>query len=94
MLTRVGSAAAGAVLALTLAVSAETVFAVVPEVALNVAYQITDRISVFVGYTMLYVNDVVRPGNQIDRTINTTQNVPWVGETTVQGLNVGLGLPF
>jgi hypothetical protein len=57
-----------------------TVFGVVPEVGLNVGYQITERMSVFVGYTMLYMNNVARPGNQIDRTLNTTQNVAWVGE--------------
>ncbi len=64
-----------------------TVFGVVPEVGLNVGYQITPGMSVFVGYTMLYANNVVRPGNQINRNINTTQSVSWVGEppATLQG---------
>ena len=31
--------------------------------------------SVFAGYTMLYTNNVVRPGKQIDRSINDTQSV-------------------
>jgi Putative beta barrel porin-7 (BBP7) len=61
-----------------------TVFAVVPEAGLNVGYQITPAISVFLGYTMLYVNDVARPGKQIDRTINTTLDVAWVGDTTLR----------
>jgi Putative beta barrel porin-7 (BBP7) len=64
-----------------------TVFGVVPEMGLNVGYQITPGMSVFVGYTMLYANNVVRPGNQINRNINTTQSVSWVGEppATLQG---------
>jgi hypothetical protein len=50
------------------------VFAVVPEVGLNIGYQITSWASVFVGYTFLYTNNVVRPGNQINRNINPTQS--------------------
>ena len=60
-----------------------TVFAVVPEAGLNVGYQITPRMAVFAGYTFLYTNSVVRPGNQVSRTLNTTQNVAWVGETSL-----------
>lgn len=48
-------------------------FAVVPEVGLKLGYRLTSWASVFVGYTFLYANKVVRPGDQIDRTINTTQ---------------------
>ena len=59
-----------------------TVFAVLPEVGLNIGYQITPWASAFVGYTFLYTNNVVRPGNQINRNLNTTQSVSWVGETT------------
>jgi Putative beta barrel porin-7 (BBP7) len=60
-----------------------TVFAVVPEVGLNVGYQITSWASVFVGYTFLYTNNVVRPGNQMNRNINPTQSVSYVGEPPV-----------
>jgi hypothetical protein len=60
-----------------------TVFAVVPEVGLNVGYRITSWASVFVGYTFLYTNNVVRPGNQLNRNINPTQSVSWVGETAL-----------
>lgn len=48
-------------------------FAVVPEVGLKLGYRLTPWAAVFVGYTFLYANKVVRPGDQIDRTINTTQ---------------------
>ncbi len=60
-----------------------TVFAVLPEVGLNVGYQITPWLSVFSGYTFLFTNNVVRPGNQINRNINTTQSVSWVGDTSL-----------
>ena len=47
-----------------------TVFAVVPEVGLNVGYQITPWMSVFGGYTFLYMNNVVRAPQQVNRNIN------------------------
>jgi hypothetical protein len=48
-------------------------FAVVPEVGINVGYQLTDNLSVFVGYSFLYWSSVARPGNQIDLAVNPTQ---------------------
>jgi Putative beta barrel porin-7 (BBP7) len=52
-----------------------TVFAVVPEVGLNLGYRITDWASVFAGYTFLYTNNVARPAKQINRNVNATQSV-------------------
>ena len=46
------------------------VFAVVPEGNVQLGYQLTDRLRATVGYTFFYMSDVVRPGDQIDRTIN------------------------
>lgn len=54
-----------------------TQFAVVPEVSLNVGYRITPSASLFVGYSLLYASNVVRPGNQVNRTINTTQSTSY-----------------
>lgn len=54
-----------------------TVFAVVPEIGLNLGYRITSWASVFVGYTFLYTNNVIRPGNQINRTVNTSQSTSY-----------------
>ncbi len=48
-------------------------FAVVPEVGINVGYQVTQYLRAFVGYSFLYWSNVVRPGDQIDRTVNPTQ---------------------
>jgi hypothetical protein len=54
-----------------------TTFAVVPEVALRLGYRVTPAASIFVGYSFLYASNVVRPGNQIDRTINTSQSTAY-----------------
>jgi hypothetical protein len=48
-------------------------FAVVPEVGLKFGYEITPHMRVFAGYNFLYLSDVVRPGDQIDRRVNTNQ---------------------
>jgi Putative beta barrel porin-7 (BBP7) len=49
------------------------ILAVVPEGNLTFALEITSQIKLTLGYTMLYVSDVARPGNLIDRTINRTE---------------------
>ena len=57
-------------------------FAVVPEVGLKVGYRLTSWASVFVGYTFLYSNRVVRPGTEVDRAINTTQSMTFQSTQT------------
>jgi hypothetical protein len=52
----------------------QDVFAVVPELTLNVGYRLTSWASVFLGYTFLYASNVVRPAEQLDRNINPTQS--------------------
>jgi hypothetical protein len=49
------------------------VFSVVPEVGLNLGYQVCPNLRVFVGYNFIYWNNVARPGGQIDTVLNTTQ---------------------
>jgi hypothetical protein len=51
----------------------QTRFAVVPQFGINVGYKINDNWRVFVGYDFLYWSKVARPGDQIDRVVNTTQ---------------------
>lgn len=58
-----------------------TVFAVVPEVGLNVGYRFTPAASVYLGYSFLYASSVARPGNQVNRNINTTQTTSWTEDT-------------
>jgi hypothetical protein len=53
-------------------------FAVVPEVALKIGYDITPSIRVTIGYDFLYDSSVIRPTEQIDR------NIP-KGQTFLQG---------
>ncbi len=80
-------------------------FAVAPEIGARTFYRITPRLRATVGYTLLYFSNVVRPGDQIDLDINTSQSpgstpvVPaidrpdFVWRTTdlfAHGLNVGL----
>ena len=61
-------------------------FAVLPEVNVNLGYQLTSRARACVGYSFLYLSNVVRLGDQIDRNINTTQGPPFLGAgATLQG---------
>jgi hypothetical protein len=48
-------------------------FSVVPEIGLKLGYQLKPHFRIFVGYNFLYWNNVVRPGDQIDRMVNTSQ---------------------
>lgn len=45
-------------------------FAVAPATSIQVAYQLTKRASVFMGYDFLYISSVVRPGENIDRVLD------------------------
>jgi hypothetical protein len=56
---------------------------VIPETRLQFGYDVTSRVRARVGYNFLYVSDVLRPGNQIDRVVNVNQN-GLVGTGTVQ----------
>lgn len=48
-------------------------FTVVPEVGVDLGYQVTDHWRAFVGYSFLYWSNVVRPGDQIDRGLDVTR---------------------
>jgi hypothetical protein len=45
-------------------------FALMPEFNLNIGYQLSEGVRVYVGYDLTYWSNVVRPGDQIDRNIN------------------------
>lgn len=51
----------------------ETRFAVLPEGDFKVGYQFTSWMNAFVGYSVLYVSSVARPGDQVNRNIAVTQ---------------------
>jgi hypothetical protein len=48
----------------------QSVFSVVPEVALKFAYQWTDGLQLSAGYTVLGWSGVARPGDQINRNVD------------------------
>ena len=49
------------------------VFGVVPQLNLNAGRQVTQNLRLFVGYSFMYFNSVVRPGDQIDPVLNLSQ---------------------
>lgn len=65
-----------------------TQFSVVPSLDLKLGYQVFHCLKLVVGYDFLYWSNVVRPGNQLDRNINLSQN-PILGT----GVLVGAGSP-
>jgi hypothetical protein len=51
----------------------QTRFAVVPEVGLNVGWQATERMKLFVGYNFLYLSSGLRPGGVIDQNLDAAR---------------------
>jgi len=49
-------------------------FAAVPEVQAQIGYRLPFGVRAFVGYDLIYISNVVRPGNQIDTTLNFSGN--------------------
>lgn len=47
--------------------------AFVPQGTLTVAVEISPQVKLTLGYTIIYITDVARPGNLIDRSIDRTQ---------------------
>jgi hypothetical protein len=62
-------------------------FALVPELGLKVGYNVTDHLRLFLGYNFLYMSSVARPGDQIDRAVNTSQLPTIIGAGTLMGSN-------
>lgn len=50
-----------------------TVFAVIPQIDLKLGYQLLPSLRMNVGYNFTYISNVLRPGNQIDTTVNSSQ---------------------
>jgi hypothetical protein len=48
-------------------------FSVLTDIGLNLGYQVTQRLRVYAGYSLLTISNVVQPGDQIDRRINPSQ---------------------
>jgi hypothetical protein len=60
-------------------------FAFIPAFDLRVGYQISNNLTAFLGYDFLFITDVIRPGEQIDTTINPTQLPTSTGPGTLNG---------
>jgi hypothetical protein len=72
-------------------------FALAPAMQLTLGYQFTPFIRGTIGYNLLFLSDVVRPGNQIDNTYDgvTHPLVPMKNSTYwTQGLSLGLRVTF
>ncbi|MEO8498434.1 MAG: BBP7 family outer membrane beta-barrel protein [Planctomycetota bacterium] len=82
-------------------------FAVIPELGLNVGYDVTPNLRATVGYTFIYWSRVARPGDQIDTKLNLSQLPPgplvgipspearWViTDMWVQGISAGIDFRF
>jgi len=82
-------------------------FALIPQVDVKLGYQVFPALRITVGYNFTYITNVLRPGNQIDTTVNTTQiaGLPLIGEARpqatlnesgvwLQGVTTGFDLRF
>jgi len=49
-------------------------FSFIPEIGFTVGYQVTAKLSLTVGYSFMYWNDVLLAGNQIDPRVNLNQD--------------------
>lgn len=47
-------------------------FAVLPEVGLNLAVQLTSHLTMTLGYSTMYISEVLRPGDQLSNSLNST----------------------
>jgi hypothetical protein len=60
-------------------------FAMIPELGATVGYQLTERLKLNVGYTFLYWSNLIRPGDQIDTTVNPNLFPPVIPSNTFLG---------
>lgn len=72
-------------------------FAVAPEAQINVGFQLTPHLRTQMGYSLLFLSSVARPGNQIDNSFDggLHPGVPMISSSYwAQGLNLGLQVNF
>jgi hypothetical protein len=60
-------------------------FAIVPELQIKMSYDFNQSIRPFVTYNFIYINHIIRPGNEIDRNINKSQNALLGGSGVLSG---------
>jgi hypothetical protein len=82
-------------------------FVAIPEFSLRIGYRATERLTFLAGYSLLYVDQIVRAGNQIDTRINPNLIPPVIGggpnrplvpfhrsDLMVQGITLGAEYRF
>ena len=70
--------------------SSENRFAVLPEGNIQLGYQLTSWANVFAGYQVIYLSNVARAGDQVDRNINPNR-LATVNTFTNRGVNSSVG---
>jgi hypothetical protein len=76
--------------------------ALAPELAAHLSYRINPNARVFAGYHLTYLNNIVRPEDVIDNTINLSQpgtpaRPSYIARTSdywMQGINAGIAFDF
>src|SRR5262249_49740743 len=68
-------------------------FCVVPEVGVNLGYNIPDNLRIYGGYTFLYPSRVARPGDQVSLAVNSNQVPTFIGGAPQPPLAGGPALP-
>lgn len=68
--------------------------AIFPEFTAKFGYELTSFCKMYVGYNVTYISSVLRAGNQIDRTVNTTQSPAFVPNAGGPGAVVVPGALF
>lgn len=84
----------------------DQIFAVVPELRLNIGCRLCECVHVFAGYSVMCWSNVIRPGGQIDQRVDpnqlppalvpiTPRDIPYQSTTLwIHGLNIGIGVSF
>lgn len=69
-------------------------FGVVLESGLNLSYQLSRCFEIGIGYNFLWLNQVLRPGDQIDRRINPTRTALAQVSRASAGVGPDMPVPF
>ena len=73
-------------------------FTAITELGLNLGYRFSPCTQLNVGYTLIYINDVISPAKNIDTSVGGSSGHPLVAfqhsDFLIQGLNLGVTREF